>query len=112
MLDSFHAAAFDITITNRNGSLLIRTWAGNDTIVGGCASVCSIDGGLGVNSINYAGPRANYTITPTATGFTVQDLVGHDGTDNIKNIQLLNFADTTVDLRTFSGGYTAKGARP
>ena len=91
-----------INITDRNGSLLIRTWAGNDTIVGGCSSICSVDGGLGVNVVVYAGKRANYTIRKTSTGFTVMDTVGKDGTDNLKNIQFLKFSDVTIDLETGS----------
>lgn len=89
-----------ITISTRNGSSMIRTFAGDDTIAGGCSSTCSIDGGYGVNTIVYAGNRANYSITRTANGYTIKDKVGTDGTDNVKNIQLLKFADTAVDLRT------------
>ena len=90
----------NITIADRNGSLRIRTWAGDDTIAGGCPSTCSIDGGFGTNTILYAGKRGNYTIAKTSTGFSVKDNVGGDGFDNIKNIQLLKFADATADLRT------------
>jgi len=94
----------NVTISNRNGSKLIRTWAGNDAIIGGCPAPsntpCSINGGLGVNTMNYGGARSNYAITTTASGFTVKDVVGIDGTDNIKNMQVLNFAGSTIDLRT------------
>jgi hypothetical protein len=93
----------NVTISNRNGSKLIRTWAGNDAIVGGCPAPsntpCSINGGLGVNTMNYGGARSNYAITTTASGFTVKDVVGNDGTDNMKNIQVLNFAGYSIDLR-------------
>ncbi len=91
----------NITILDRHGSKNIRTFAGDDTIYGGNqGGTCNIDGGLGTNAIVYAGSRANYTITKTANGFVITDTVGADGTDIVKNIQLLKFADTQLDLRT------------
>jgi hypothetical protein len=92
----------NIAIADRNGSKLIRTWAGNDSIVGGCPNggVCSVDGGLGVNTMTYPGNRANYTITQTASGVTIRDDFGAGGTDNVKNIQVLTFADTTLNYAT------------
>ena len=91
----------NITVLDRHGSKNIRTFAGDDTIYGGNqGGTCNIDGGLGTNTIAYVGNRTNYTITKTFTGFVVTDTVGNDGTDIVKNIQWLKFADTQLDLRT------------
>lgn len=80
----------DITITDRNGSKNIRTFAGNDTIAGGCIGSCTVDGGLGTNTVVYPGPKNNYAITKTSNGYTVSNGFG---TDNLKNIQILKFTD-------------------
>jgi hypothetical protein len=82
----------NITITDRHGSKNIRTFAGDDIIHGGNnGGTCKIDGGLGFNTNIYAGNRANYAVTKISAGFTIKDTVGNDGTDNVKNIQLLQF---------------------
>ncbi|MBV8636176.1 MAG: DUF4214 domain-containing protein [Burkholderiaceae bacterium] len=92
-----------MVVKNRNGSHLIRTFAGDDTIYSGNnGGYSKIDGGLGSNTVVYAGKRANYTITAITGGFTVKDNVGGDGSDTLSNIQTLKFTDTTVDLTNFS----------
>jgi hypothetical protein len=91
----------NITITDRHGSRNIRTFAGDDTIAGGNqGGTAAVDGGAGSNTVVYAGKRANYSVAKTATGFTVTDTAGNDGTDRLKNIQTLKFADETVNLTT------------
>lgn len=88
----------DITIADRRGSRNIRTFAGNDTIHGGCgAGTCRVDGGYGVNTIVYAGARGDYVIEKTADGYRVAH--GAGAVDLVRRIQLLKFADVTVDLR-------------
>lgn len=90
----------DLTILDRNGSHLIRTFAGNDVIYSGNdGGYCAIDGGLGLNTIVYSGKQNNYTVTKTTAGYTVKDNVGNDGTDTLINIQILRFTDMTIDLR-------------
>jgi Ca2+-binding RTX toxin-like protein len=56
-------------------------------------------GGAGNRDIAvFSGPRANYTISPLAAdgSFTVADNVGIDGTDTLRNIEVLQFTDTTA----------------
>src|SRR5262249_6075831 len=87
----------NLTVTNRNGSHLIRTFAGDDTIyAGNSGGHCSVDGGAGTDTVIYSGPKANYTVTKTATGWTVVDNVGTEGTDTLKNIEVLRFADGVI----------------
>jgi len=83
----------DIVITDRNNSKNIRTFAGNDTIAGGCIGSCKIDGGLGTNTVVFSGLKNSYTISRTTDGFIVSNRFG---TETLKNIQILRFADATI----------------
>ena len=120
--------ATEATFGPGDGSAELRYWlGGNDTITGssgndtlfGAAGDDSVDGGTGVNTAAFLGNRANYTITSTATGFTVKDnLAGanNEGTDTLSNIQKFNFADVNIDPATsafFKGplaNYTISGS--
>lgn len=46
----------------------------------------------------FSGPRNNYTITRTATGFAVTDIVGSGGTVKLVNQISAKFSDVTVNL--------------
>lgn len=83
----------DIVITDRNNSKNIRTFAGNDTIAGGCVGSCKIDGGLGINTVVFSGPKNSYTINRTTDGYIVSNRFG---TETLKNIQILRFTDGIV----------------
>jgi subtilisin-like proprotein convertase family protein len=93
----------DVLVANAKGSVL-HGMDGNDTLTGGAGDDTldggggndKIDGGGGVNTAVYHGPEANYTITKTATGFTITDKTGLDGTDQVTNVQRLQFADAGV----------------
>jgi uncharacterized protein (TIGR03437 family) len=89
-------------VQNRNGSHLIRTFAGDDTIYSGNnGGYSKVDGGLGTNTVVYSGPIRNYSATDNSDGsWTVQDNVGTDGVDTLFRIQRLRFTDTTVTLNT------------
>jgi hypothetical protein len=88
-----------ITIDDRNGSHLIRTFAGNDLIHGANDHGYSkIDGGNGVDTLIYSGKRADFTIERNAAGFTVTDKVGASGVDTLVNVERVHFADATVAL--------------
>jgi hypothetical protein len=88
-----------LTILNRNGSHHIRTFAGNDTIYSGNdGGHCSIDGGLGMDTVVYSGPQANYSVDNSNGSVTVTDKVGSDGSDTLTNIETLQFSDGTMPL--------------
>jgi hypothetical protein len=57
-----------------------------------------IDGGAGENTVVLAGSSASYAIKVPAKAatFTVQDKIGSDGTDQLTNIQNIQFADKTI----------------
>jgi hypothetical protein len=90
--------AFDATIENAVGTKFNDTIIGNaaNNVITGGAGNDTIDGGAGVDTSVYAGAKANYTITKTASGFTVADNQGGDGTDMLANIERLRFSDETL----------------
>lgn len=89
-------------VKDRNGSHLIRTFAGNDTIYSGNnGGYSKVDGGLGTNTVIYSGPSQNYSATHNSDGtWTIKDNVGADGTDTLTRIQRLQFTDILVHLDT------------
>jgi subtilisin-like proprotein convertase family protein len=106
----------NVLIANAKGSVL-HGMAGNDTLTGGAgndvldggAGNDTIDGGAGINTAVYHGAQANYTITKTATGFTITDKTGLDGTDQLTGVQRLQFADTAVGFDV--GGHGGQAFR-
>ncbi len=100
----------DCDITNRNGSTLIRTWAGDDTFHDADAGPTThIDGGLGANTSIYSGVIADYTISADATGVHVISKSGMGVpavNDTLVNVQTLQFADETItDSENTNGVY-------
>jgi serralysin len=80
---------------------------GNDTLTGnsaankllGAAGNDWLDGGGGVDVAIFSTRLANYTIIKTATGYIVKDKTGADGTDILTNVEVLKFADMSVNLQ-------------
>ena len=77
--------------------LILTGAAGDDTLTGGQGND-ALDGGAGSNTAAFAGSRLHYTVTKTASGYTVRDNVGTDGTDTLSNIQTLQFSDGKQNL--------------
>lgn len=84
-------------ITGASGNEYLKGYGGNDTLTGGAGND-TIDGGRGIDTATYAGIKDNYTITKTATGFTVTDKTSADGTDTLLNVERLQFSDATIGL--------------
>ena len=78
------------TFTGTGANDFFTSGAGND----------SINGGAGIDTVLYSGSRADYSVTKSASGFTVFDSKGRDGTDTLVNIERLTFADQNVALDT------------
>ena len=99
---------------NNNPASLIENaigGSGNDSITGnaadnrftGNAGNDTFDGVSGVDTAVYSGPANAYRVTQNADGsWTVVDLRtgSPDGTDTLKNIDFLQFNDTTVAIGT------------
>ena len=96
----------NITVSDRNNSILMRTWAGNDTFydANANASAGHIDGGLGFNTSVYSDKAADYAITNLGgSSFEVKHTVTNlapNVDDTLVNINRLSFTDTMVALDT------------
>jgi uncharacterized protein YjiK len=107
--------AIAITVTNVSG----ETWAGgnqgethtgtgeedtltggtgNDTLIGAGGND-TLDGGGGVNTASYTGASKNFEVSIAAhqQAFTVKDRLGAEGQDTVSHVQLVHFADQTLD---------------
>lgn len=71
-----------------------------DTLNGGGGNDL-LDGGSNIDTAVFAGDRADYTITQTATG--VFEVVGPDGTDALSTIEFAQFDDETLRLLPGTG---------
>lgn len=77
--------------------------AGNDRFTGSAANNVfvgnkgddTIDGGAGTDTAIFVGQRAQYTLTALNDGGV--KVAGPDGTDILKNVELLKFDDQSVD---------------
>lgn len=68
---------------------------GNDTLSGGSGND-HIDGGAGRDTVRYTGVRAHFTVTQTASGWSVIDNTGSEGADTLLNIERIEFADKGI----------------
>lgn len=84
--DQLSGSIGDDTLTGGDGADTLTGGAGND----------SIDGGAGTDTAILAGTRSNFTVTMTATGFTVTDNTGAQGTDILSNIERVRFDNTSL----------------
>jgi subtilisin-like proprotein convertase family protein len=94
--DLIFASAQGSIIYAGAGQALIKGRDGDDVIEAGKGDAV-IDGGGGVNLVSLHGAHGDYVITPTDTGYRLQDTVaGRDGTLTLTRIQKLNFADISA----------------
>jgi hypothetical protein len=94
----------NITISDRNQSKLMRTWAGSDVVMDTNAnsSPAHIDGGLGVNTAVYSDVSTNYSIKSLGVqGFGVKHTTSNsfpNVDDTLVNFQYLKFSDAVVNI--------------
>jgi len=91
-------------IDGEGGNDTIIGSSGNDTITGGGGNDF-IDGGAGQDVAVFEDRTANYSITRVGDTVVVRDLVrsgsgGNEGTDTLRNIEVLRFLDGVVVLVT------------
>ncbi|MBM6582484.1 hypothetical protein ILT44_19960, partial [Microvirga sp. BT689] len=87
--------AGDDTLDGRAGDDTLLGGDGQDTVLAGAGSD-SIDGGAGYDTVELSGRRADYTVI-TVDGVTtiVDNRAGSpDGTDILRNVELLRFTDS------------------
>ena len=68
------------------------------------------DGGLGLDTVVYNGPIERYTINKSGNRYVVSEPTGSDDTDNLVNIERLQFSNGKValDVETGNAGEAAK----
>ena len=62
---------------------------GNDLLIGGA----------GKDIAAFSASLANYAISKTATGYSVRDKTGADGTDTLSSVEALSFTDKSINLQ-------------
>jgi hypothetical protein len=72
--------------------------AGGDDYLFGGGGNDFIDGGSGSDSAHYAGSILNFSVSHSATSWTVADHTLIEGTDTLTNVETLVFSDKTIDL--------------
>lgn len=92
------AIAFGVTIENAVGTAYDDVIAGNtaNNVLEGKKGNDQLDGKSGIDTAVYSGSKSVYTISKTDQN-TVS-VVGTDGSDQLKNIERLTFADASVAL--------------
>jgi len=93
-------AGDDLLIGGEGDDLLFGE-AGDDLLLGGPGSN-RLDGGAGIDTVEFAGNFGDYAVDHLATGVLAADgVAGRDGTNQIVNVEYLQFADLT-DMGTDS----------
>jgi len=94
----------DDVITGTTGNDTLSGTSGNDTLQSGAGDDV-LDGGASNDTVVYAGILKNFTIsktvtttTTTTTTITIKDSSGANGTDNLSNVEKLQFDDKTINL--------------
>jgi hypothetical protein len=72
--------------------------SGNSDAINTSRGDDAIDGGAGFDTVLVGGSIANYTITKIASGYTLTDKTGFDGSDTLLNIESIKFTDKTINL--------------
>jgi hypothetical protein len=80
-----------------NSTANITGTAGNDTLTPGAGNN-AVDGGQGLDTAVYAGPRSSFTLAQEAWGYGVTDRVGANGHDSLINVERVHFDDAWVAL--------------
>lgn len=90
-----------VTISDRNHSQLMRTWAGDDVVLDVNASAAShLDGGLGFDTLRYSGKSDDYTLTYKAGEWSVESHTGTALTDSVVHFEKLEFSDRSVYIQS------------
>ena len=86
-------------IIGNAGNDTVTGLGGNDSITGGNGND-TIDGGAGQDTAVYALNASNYTVTAIQGGYQVVAKSGTEGTDTLRNVESLKFADQIANLAT------------
>lgn len=89
----------NISVSDRNNSKKIRTWAGDDTINDqNAVTGTRIDGGLGKNKVTYSSASTNYSVTKNSDGSYRVTNTANNIDDTLVRIHNIVFTDKTITL--------------
>lgn len=91
----------DISVTDRNSSMNIRTWAGNDVIYSKNRSAeTKIDGGFGIDAVvyNFSKNTAKVSIDGGSAVIRSGDALSGLYQDSLKSIERIQFSDVSLAL--------------
>ena len=100
------------------GNDVLRGLGGNDTLLGGLGNDAlmggpgndSIDGGEGQDTAAYTLNASSYTVTAVTGGYQVVAKSGAEGTDTLRGVESLKFADRTALISSLASGGTSTSA--
>jgi hypothetical protein len=94
-----------VTVSDRNNSMLMRTWAGNDKFydTNANSAAAHIDGGLGIDTSVYSGSHTQYQVKALASQsfevkLTATNAVAPKVDDTLANVERAQFTDGTLAL--------------
>ena len=103
-----HAQNESISIVGGSHNDTLTASTGGGLIVGGGGNDV-INGGIGRAAAGYSGTHTGYAVSKTASGLSVRDTVGADGTDTLIGIERLQFSDVKLAFDVNgSAGNTAR----
>jgi len=82
---------------------------GNDTLIGGDDWDLLV-GSSGIDIAVFSGPIANYTVKKSGADYTAGTQVGNEGTDTLRQIEVIRFADMSVNLTIQASATTVNAA--
>jgi len=85
------------------GDDTLRGGAGDDSLAGGIGDD-SILGGDGVDRAIFSGLSNGYRITGIDGGFEIEDMIGDQGLDVVRDVEFLVFDDAEVDTAAIDAG--------
>ena len=87
----------DNRITGNRGDNRLDGVAGDDTLIGGGGDDV-LNGGEGRDTALYLGNQADYRVSTSGQETTIEALRGTDGVDRLSGIELVQFADATLEI--------------
>lgn len=100
LIINFANLGFDGAPDNLVGTAAAESLAGSgaNNRLAGMGGNDSLDGGGGLDTAIYLGQRNNFDVTKTATGFSVVDKTGIEGSDTLANVERILFGDAAMAL--------------
>jgi hypothetical protein len=100
-----------VMITGGGATLSVNAGTGNDFIRLGDDGH-SVDGGEGIDTMQFSGGRAAYKLTKAGAGYTLQDQAPGGAVDTLVNVERLKFIDSiSVALDTGGDGIAGQAYR-